>query len=139
MATIDFTQIRSTPKSKNDSFESLAIQLFKTHCNPPHDSSFFSLRGDGGDGGVEAYYKTPTGNILGIQAKYFFKLGSSEFGQIKKSLSTALNNHPALTEYWIYLPFDLTGRVAEGKKGKVKLRNLKCGVKKYKVNIQNFI
>lgn len=118
MATIDFTQIRSTPKSKNDSFESLAIQLFKTHCNPPHDSSFFSLRGDGGDGGVEAYYKTPTGNILGIQAKYFFKLGSSEFGQIKKSLSTALNNHPALTEYWIYLPFDLTGRVAEGKKGK---------------------
>lgn len=118
MATIDFNQIRSTPKSKNDSFESLAIQLFKTHCNQPQGSSFFSLRGDGGDGGVEAYYKTPTGKTLGIQAKYFFKLGSSEFSQIKNSLDTAIKNHPTLTEYWIYLPFDLTGRVAEGKRGK---------------------
>lgn len=90
MATIDFNQIRSTPKSKNDSFESLAIQLFQAHCKSPQGSSFFSLRGDGGDGGVEAYYKTPTGDILGIQAKYFFKLGNSEFGQIKKSLITAL-------------------------------------------------
>ncbi|MFD0706773.1 NACHT domain-containing protein [Photorhabdus akhurstii] len=118
MATIDFNQIRSTPKSKNDCFESLAIQLFKGHCQPPQGASFFSLRGDGGDGGVEAYYKTPTGEILGIQAKYFFKLGNSEFGQIKSSLTTALKNHPTLTEYWIYLPFDLTGRVAEGKRGK---------------------
>ena len=118
MATIDFSQIRSTPKSKNDSFESLAIQLFKAHCKPSKDSSFFSLRGDGGDGGVEAYFKSPTGNILGVQAKYFFKLGSSEFGQIKQSLSTALKNHPTLSEYWIYIPFDLTGRVAEGKRGK---------------------
>ncbi|MDF4968317.1 hypothetical protein P3573_07060 [Vibrio parahaemolyticus] len=118
MATIDFTQIRPTPKSKNDSFESLAIQLFKAHCNPSIGSSFFSLRGDGGDGGVEAYYKTPTGEILGIQAKYFFKLGNSEFGQIKNSLATALKNHPTLSEYWIYIPFDLTGRVAEGKRGK---------------------
>lgn len=118
MATIDFKQIRSTPKSKNDSFESLAIQLFKAHCNQSQGSSFFSLRGDGGDGGVEAYYKTPTGKILGIQAKYFFKLGSNEFGQIKSSLDTALKNYPTLTDYWIYLPFDLTGRVAEGKRGK---------------------
>ncbi|MEC6832008.1 hypothetical protein VXS06_09565 [Photobacterium toruni] len=118
MTAIDFSQIRSTPKSKNDSFESLAIQLFKTHSQPPEGSSFFSLRGDGGDGGVEAYYKTPAGDVLGIQAKYFFKLGNSEFGQIKKSLTTALKNHPTLSEYWIYLPFDLTGRVAEGKRGK---------------------
>lgn len=118
MATIDFSQIRSTPKSKNDSFESLAIQLFKAHCKPSQDSSFFSLRGDGGDGGVEAYFKSPTGNILGVQAKYFFQLGSSEFGQIKQSLTAALKNYPTLSEYWIYLPFDLTGKVAEGKRGK---------------------
>jgi hypothetical protein len=118
LATIDFNQIRSTPKSKNDSFESLSIQLFKTYCKPPPNSTFFSLRGDGGDGGIEAYYKTPTGDILGVQAKFFFKLGSSEFGQIKKSLITALKNHPTLSEYWIYIPFDLTGRVAEGTRGR---------------------
>lgn len=118
LATIDFNQIRATPRSKHDSFESLAIQLFKAHCQPPQGASFFSLRGDGGDGGVEAYYKTLSGEILGVQAKYFFKLGNSEFSQIKSSLKTALKNHPTLTEYWIYLPFDLTGKVAAGKRGK---------------------
>lgn len=117
MATIDFNQIRATPKSKNDSFESLSIQLFKENCQPPQGADFFSLRGDGGDGGVEAYFKTPTGEILGVQAKYFFKLGASELGQIKHSLQTALTNHPTLIEYWIYLPFDLTGKVAAGKRG----------------------
>ena len=137
MATIDFTQIRPTPKSKNDSFESLAIQLFQTHCNPPQGSSFFSLRGDGGDGGVEAYYKTPTGNILGIQAKYFFKLGSSEFGQVKSSLNTALKNHPTLTEYWIYVPFDLTGRVAEGKRGKSEVEKFEDWCAKMQIENSN--
>lgn len=80
-------------------------------------------------GGVEAYYKTPTGDILGIQAKYFFKLGNSEFGQIKKSLTTALKNHPTLSEYWIYIPFDLTGKAAEGKRGKSEVEKFEewCG------------
>lgn len=29
MATIDFKRIRSNPKSRNDSFEALAVQLFE--------------------------------------------------------------------------------------------------------------
>ena len=139
MATVDFAHIRSTPKSKNESFESLSIQLFKSHCKAPKDSSFFSLRGDGGDGGVEAYYKLTTGEILGIQAKYFFKLGSGEFGQIKKSLVTALKNHPLLTQYWIYIPFDLTGRVAEGKRGKSeveKFEEWKIGIEQEYPNLK---
>jgi hypothetical protein len=132
LATVDFSHIRSTPKSKNESFESLSIQLFKSHCKAPKDSSFFSLRGDGGDGGVEAYYKSTTGEILGIQAKYFFRLGSGEFGQIKKSLMTALKNHPLLTQYWIYIPFDLTGRVAEGKRGKSEVEKFE----EWKIDIE---
>ncbi|PBJ03143.1 hypothetical protein BSF43_47460 [Pseudomonas ogarae] len=117
MPTIDFTSIRSAPKSKNDSFEALAIQLFRFSCDAPDGSSFYSLRGDGGDGGVEAYFRTPNGSVLGIQAKYFFQLGSKELGQITKSVIAACSNHPTLTEYWIYIPFDLTGRVAGGKRG----------------------
>ena len=100
MNTINFKNIRSTPKSKNNCFESLSVQLFKTHCNAPSKSSFYSIRGDGGDGGVEAYYKTPAGDILGVQAKYFFKLETKNFNQIKHSLSTALKNHQSLTQYW---------------------------------------
>jgi hypothetical protein len=118
VTTIDFTRIRSTPKGCNDSFEALAVQLFANTCKVPAGTTFISLRGDGGDGGVEAYFRTPCGTVLGVQAKYFFQLGSAELGQIDCSLRTALGNHPTLSEYWVYIPFDLTGRVANGRRGK---------------------
>jgi hypothetical protein len=118
MTTIDFSQIRSAPKSRNDCFEALAVLLFRRSCSTPSGSTFVSLRGDGGDGGVEAYFRTPSGSVIGVQAKYFFELGASEMGQIDKSLETAVTNHPTLAEYWIYIPFDLTGRVAGGRRGK---------------------
>ena len=118
MATIDFTRIRSTPKSRNDSFEALAVQLFKVSLHVPAGSTFVSLRGDGGDGGVEAYYRMPDGSVAGVQAKYFFQLGDAELRQIGDSLATALKNHPSLSKYWVYIPFDLTGRVAAGARGK---------------------
>ncbi len=54
---IDFSLIRSAPKSRNDSFEALAVQLFRKTCRVPTNSTFISLRGDGGDGGVEAYFR----------------------------------------------------------------------------------
>ncbi|WP_198516423.1 hypothetical protein [Herbaspirillum huttiense] len=118
MTTINFKNIRSTPTSQRDSFEAMSVQLFRKCTNVPNNSSFISLRGDGGDGGVEAYFRTPAGTVIGVQAKYFFKLDAPELAQIADSLSTALSNHPALVEYHIYLPFDLTGRSGAGKRGK---------------------
>jgi hypothetical protein len=117
LTTIDFEKIRSAPKSRNDCFEALAVQLFRKSYRPPADSTFVSLRGDGGDGGVEAYFRLPNGVVVGVQAKYFFQLKDAELRQIDKSLQTALENHPTLSEYWVYIPFDLTGRVA-GRKGR---------------------
>ena len=118
MTTIDFARVRSTPKSRNDSFEALAVQLFKGAFHSRAGSTFVSLRGDGGDGGVEAYYRMPNGSVAGVQAKYFFKLGDAELRQIDDSLATAQKNHPSLSDYWVYIPFDLTGRVAAGARGK---------------------
>src|SRR5690606_34652533 len=100
MPTIDFTNIRSAPTSKNDSLEALSLQLFRFSCGAPEGSSFYSLRGDGGDGGVEAYFRSPNGNVLGVQAKYFFQLGAKELRQITKSVIAARLNHPTLSEYW---------------------------------------
>lgn len=117
MTAIELEKIRSTPKSQSHSFEALSVQLFRGTCDVPEGSTFVSLRGDGGDGGVEAYFCTPEGNILGVQAKYVQKLGASQFRQIKQSFDTALSNHPNLSEYWIYVPFDLTGKRAQGKQG----------------------
>ncbi|NML45940.1 ATP-binding protein [Ramlibacter sp. G-1-2-2] len=118
MSTINFKNIRATPKSQHDSFEALATLLFQRTFPAVAGSEFTSLRGDGGDGGVEAYFKELSGAVHGVQAKYFFKLGDGEFGQIKDSLKTALQNYPELRSYSIYVPFDLTGRKAAGKLGK---------------------
>ncbi len=130
MTTIDFKKIRSTPRSRNDSFEALAIQLFRRTCTAPTDSTFRSLRGDGGDGGVEAYFRSPSGTVLGVQAKYFFQLGSDQLDQIDGSLQTALRNHPAMSEYWVYIPFDLTGRVAAGQRGRSQVERFEEWKKK---------
>lgn len=121
MPAIDFNHIRSSPKSKNDSFESLSTLLFRQTCAVPTGSTFYNVRGDGGDGGVEAYFHAPSGSVLGIQAKYFFRLDSAELQQIKESLTAALSNHPNLTQYWVYIPFDLTGRKGGGKLGKSQI------------------
>jgi hypothetical protein len=115
--TIDLNEIRSAPKSKNDSFESLVVQLFIAIRKPPNGSSLVVHRGDGGDGGVEAFYRLPSGAVLGVQAKYFFGLDNARLAQVDESLRTALENHPTLSEYWVYVPFNLTGRVAAGKRG----------------------
>jgi hypothetical protein len=118
VTTMDFSRLRAAPKSKTDSFETVAVHLFLHLFRAPLGSTFHPLRGDGGDGGVEAYFVFPTGEVAGVQAKYFFKLGASELGQIDGSLTTALANHPTLTTYWIYVPFNLTGKKAMGKLGK---------------------
>jgi hypothetical protein len=113
VTTVDFHQIRAEPRSKRDSFESLCVLLFQLTTNTTSSDKFVSLRGDGGDGGVEAYFEAASGGVLGLQAKYFFQLGSSEFSQIKSSYRTALENYPTLTKYHIYIPFDLTGKLYE--------------------------
>lgn len=115
---LNFKQIRANPISQRDSFEVLSVQLFYKSYPVSNAASFISLKGDGGDGGVEAYFKTFDNKLIGIQAKYFFQLKSSEIGQIDRSLRTAISNHPTLSEYWIYIPFDLTGRRAQGRSGK---------------------
>lgn len=118
MSEIDFHRIRSGPKSKNDSFEALSVQLFLASHIIPKASTVVVHRGDGGDGGVEAFYRLPSGELVGIQAKYFFGLDANKLAQIEDSLETALENHPTLNEYWVYVPFNLTGRVAAGRRGK---------------------
>ena len=118
MSTINFRNIRATPKSQQDSFEALAILLFQRSFASSKGCEFSSLRGEGGDGGVEAFFRDSSGAVHGVQAKYFFKLGASEFSQVKDSLRAALLNYPELQSYVIYIPFDLTGRKGGGTLGR---------------------
>jgi len=68
------------------------------------------LAGEGGDGGVEAYWHPAAGQKIGIQAKWFLRPGSIRWTQAEKSFQTAIETHPDLTEYRIYVACDLTGK-----------------------------
>ena len=109
-ASIDFHLIRN---NKYESFEILSKMLFEKCFKVDKGYCFHQLDGRGGDGGVEGYFSDPQGNpFAALQAKYFFKLGKPQINQISDSIRTALKNHPSLKHYWIYLPFDPTGKTS---------------------------
>lgn len=62
------------------------------------------------DGGVEATLKNADGTVWGWQAKYLFRLSSSEISQLDESFRAALSEHPTLTRYVFVMPYNLPSR-----------------------------
>lgn len=120
MAEISFQQIRQVNGAPWESFEELCCQIFyrtfRKKLAP--EAKYQRFQGSGGDGGVEAIFVMSATSELGVQSKYFSKLGSSEFKQMEDSLKSAVKNHPELKSYIYCLPFDLTSRRAGGTRGK---------------------
>lgn len=115
----NFYDIKSGLKGKRDSFEELSCQLFRRELYSA-ERNFQRYRGDGGDGGVEAVYINEDLSEVGLQSKYWENnsFGTSELSQLSDSLTTALANHPNLKQYYISIPFNLTGKVSNGHRGK---------------------
>ena len=61
-------------------FEEFCCQLFRRASELAAGSQYRRIRGDGGDGGVEAIWILPTGEVWGLQAKFFDTLGSKGEG-----------------------------------------------------------
>ena len=120
---IDFYKIRNTSKGQRDAFESLVCSLFHKQFEN-NDWEYQCYRGDGGDGGVEAIFVKPDGTEIGVQAKFWEnnEFGSPQITQLTQSFKTAIENHPNLKEYYVAIPFDLTGNVASGKRGKSQIQ-----------------
>lgn len=113
--TIDFSKVRAIDGDQQKGFEELVCQLFN---DPQRPTAIRRIEGSGGDGGVELIEIDAKGAaISGWQAKYFFKVDNAQWGQISKSIITALKVHPSLTSYTICLPVDLTG-VKNGRNGR---------------------
>jgi len=100
---IDFSKIRVHGNSQNDGFEELCVQLFRGE----HGSieSVNRVEGSGGDGGVEAFIRQDD-NVWGMQAKYWSRLEAPQWRQLKKSVTSALNNHPTLIRYEVMAPLN---------------------------------
>jgi hypothetical protein len=100
-------------------FEEFCCQVFRRAPEIPGNSRYRRVRGDGGDGGVEALWTLPTSEVWGIQAKFFHTLGATQKTQLTESVRQAAANYPSLTHYTICLPFNLTARTG-AKAGKPK-------------------
>jgi hypothetical protein len=121
---IDFTRIRSLgPGGQRDGFEQFICQQVAQEP-PADDAKFVSLRGAGGDGGVECYRTFPDDNEHGWQTKFWTTPAQVTAGkaQLDKSVEAALDQHPNLTKYTIAIPTDPTGPT--GGRGKSLLEKI---------------
>lgn len=104
---LNFSKINAFEQGQRESFEELACLLAKRQ-HPRGAVEFQRIEGSGGDGGVEALWLRDDGSKLGYQAKFFLKLGSSQWSQIDDSVKRGLEVHPELTNYVVALPINLT-------------------------------
>ncbi|WP_419826510.1 hypothetical protein [Sphingomonas sp.] len=108
---LDFSKIRAEGGDRREGFEEFSAQLFR-QLKVPAGAQHQRYRGAGGDGGVEAIWRLPSGRVTGLQSKFFLPLKAAHKAQLEKSLDTALDNHPTLETYIVTLPFDPTPTIA---------------------------
>lgn len=109
---IDWKAIRPLNGKRHESFEELCAQLAR--ASRPAGSSF--VRKGTPDAGVECFAILDDEQEWGWQGKYFSELGESQWGQLDKSVKTALNKHPKLARYFVCVPCDRPDARIEGRK-----------------------
>lgn len=126
---VNFDRIKIIDNSRQTGFEEFCCQIFflaKEYLNLNDDAHYYRKRGAGGDGGVEAYWKSAAGTEIGIQAKYFLSLDDNSWKQIRNSVNKAKSTHPDLKKYIICFPIDLTdSRKPDTISNQDKFNNLK--------------
>lgn len=105
---MDWTNFQHHGDSPSAAFEALTGLLFERFCRREYGATLRALnfvRGAGGDGGVEAYAVLTSGDVIGLQAKWFRDtFGPKQFDQIDDSFRTAISVRPNLTKYCVAIP-----------------------------------
>lgn len=109
-----FDNFENHSLANSEAFEELCCQLFEAWGYGQNAVSrswtYRKIRGNGGDGGIEAYWHDGEHDtFIGLQAKWFrTTLTSTQYRQLEKSIRTAVGLRQNLTRYIICLPHDLT-------------------------------
>ena len=102
--SLDWQHLRTWNGSQANAFEELCCQLAGSETAPAN--SKFTRKGTP-DGGVECYWKLPNGDEWGWQAKFFLAAPSaSQWGELDRSIKTALTTHPRLKRFYVCLPLN---------------------------------
>jgi hypothetical protein len=100
--SIHWGGIRAYGGSQHSGFEELCAQLARRESPP---ESVFTRKGTP-DSGVECFATLPGGEEWAWQAKYIHSF-TNRWSQIDGSVQKALDGHPALSRYYVCVPFDL--------------------------------
>ncbi len=102
--SVNWTKIRPWNGSQQKGFEALCCQLANYEDVP--QGSKFTPKGDP-DGGIECYWRLPSDDEWGWQAKFFLQTpGKSQWSQLDKSIKKALDKHPKLSKIITCIPLD---------------------------------
>lgn len=109
--TLDWNRFRTRRIGPERAFEAFAAQLFERWLRREYggDIGTYTLKGAGGDGGVEAFARLKDGSMVGLQAKWFpDNLDDADIRKIRASLDSARQTHAKLTTYVVAIPQNLT-------------------------------
>ena len=112
-----FDRFNDQGMGNREAFEELCCQLFETWglAQEAIDDSwtYRDIRGEGGDGGIEAYWRNPdSSDCIGIQAKWFpDKIDGPRLSNIRESLDTAMGKRPMMSRYIVCVPRNLTSKM----------------------------
>lgn len=106
LPNVDFSKIRMHHGTQYGGFEELSVSLFRSEYGKP--SEIHRVEGSGGDGGVEAFVYESSGNVVGLQSKYFHELKNRQWTQLERSIAEAKRNYPKLKKYIVTVPLDRT-------------------------------
>jgi len=121
---MNITHLNTHQLGPDRAFEALCNQLFERWVRatyPGQVTYFQTVNGAGGDGGVEAYAELRSGEVVGVQAKWFVgSFQDKQIKQIRKSVVTAKQVRPSLRRYVVCIPRELQSQ-RRGKGGKITL------------------
>ena len=113
MQNIDWNNIRPLNHSQKNSFEELVCQLAR---NDRFENAVSFVRKGSPDAGVECFWVLSNFKEIAYQAKFFTSpLSSTQWGELDKSIKTALDKHSNLCKYIVSIPQDRADARIEGK------------------------
>ena len=121
---LDFDKLNIKPGNKEDVFESFCCKLARAMLGSGY--TFEEFYGKGGDGGVEMIASS-SNEVIDIQAKFVHSDRNLKT-QASASFRTAIKTYPQLNKYYIYFPFDYTGKTSRGEGSAEKLRKWKSSL-----------
>lgn len=104
---MDWTKFNNHGESPNHAFEVMCNILFKCWLKKEYKdniSHFAFVNGSGGDGGVEAYGLLKSGDIIGVQSKWFpQKMETSVYKGYKQDKIEMRGDRAEMSDFPLYL------------------------------------